>query len=282
MDTRDLSGKLAVVTGAGSGIGRATALALGRAGADLAICDMNAESLAAIERELSALGRRVVAQQVDVSSHDEMAAFAAAVHRDRPAVDILVNNAGVGPGGGFLDTSLEDWAWVVGINLWGVIYGCHVFVPAMVARGQGGHVVNIASSAAFYATPVLQAYSTTKYAVFGHSEALREELRPLGIGVTVVCPGVINTNINASGRLRGVAALPGARERMIAEFQRRNYGPERVAAAIMKAIAANRAVLPVAPEAWALWYLKRFTPGLATRIVRTLQERLERELRRSR
>lgn len=282
MDTRDLHGKLAVVTGAGSGIGRATALALGRAGADLAVCDVSTDGLAAIERELGVLGRRVIAKRVDVSRRDEMAAFADAVHRDRAAVDILVNNAGVGLGGGFLDTSIEDWEWVLGINLWGVIHGCHVFVPAMVARAQGGHVVNIASSAAFYATPVLQAYSTTKYAVFGHSEALREELRPHGIGVTVVCPGVINTNINRSGRLRGVAGLPGARERMIAEFQRRNYGPERVAAAIMKAIATNRAVLPVAPEAWALWYLKRFAPGLAARIVRTIQARLEREIRRNR
>ena len=281
MDTRNLRGRLAVVTGAGSGIGRETALALGRAGADLAVCDVDPDGLAAIERDLTALGRRVLAERVDVSRRDEMAQFAAAVHREHAAVDVLVNNAGVGLGGGFLDTSLEDWEWVVGINFWGVIHGCHFFVPRMVERAQGGHVVNVASSAAFQATALLQAYSATKYAVFGHSEALREELRPHGIGVTVVCPGVINTNINARGRLRGIAALPGARERMIAEFARRNYGPDRVATAIVAAIAANRAVLPVAPEAWALWYVKRLSPGLATRIARALQTRLERQIRRA-
>jgi NAD(P)-dependent dehydrogenase (short-subunit alcohol dehydrogenase family) len=281
VDTRNLQGKLAVVTGAGSGIGRATAMALGRAGADLAVCDVDADGLAGVERDLTAIGRTVLARRVDVSRRDEMAAFAEAVHRDRPAVDVLVNNAGVGLGAAFLETSLEDWEWVLGINLWGVILGCHYFVPRMVERAQGGHVVNVASSAAFQATTNLHAYSTTKYAVFGHSEALREELRPHGIGVTVVCPGVINTNIGASGRMRGLAALPGARERMVADMQRRNYGPERVASAIMDAIAANRAVLPVAPEAWVLWWVKRLAPGLATRIVRALQARMEREIRRN-
>lgn len=246
----------------------------------MVICDVSPDGLAATRRDLEQLGRRVLAERVDVSSREAMRAFAAVVHGQIPAVDILVNNAGVGLGGGFLDTALEDWEWVVGINLWGVIHGCHFFVPTMVARGAGGHVVNIASSAAFVASPLLHAYATTKFGVFGLSEALREELRPHRIGVTAVCPGVINTNINASGRLRGFAALPGARERMIAEFQRRNYGPERVATAILGAIRTNRAVLPVAPEAWALWMLKRVSPPLALWVERKVRERLERDIRR--
>ena len=113
-----------------------------------------------------------------------MQAFADAVHAHVPAVDILMNNAGVGLGGGLLDTSLDDWRWIVGINLFGVVHGCHCFVPAMVRRGRGGHVVNVASVAGYVGELVLPAYTTTKFAVVGLSESLREELAPHGIGVT--------------------------------------------------------------------------------------------------
>src|SRR6185295_669159 len=149
--------------------------------------------------------------RVDVANRDEMRAFAAEVHRERDAVDILMNNAGVGLGGGFLDTSLEDWDWIVGINFWGVVHGCHFFVPPMVARKRGGHVVNVSSAAGFVAGAQLAAYSTTKFAVFGLSEALRDELRPHRIGVTTVCPGLIDTPITMAARVRGRNANPRAR-----------------------------------------------------------------------
>jgi NAD(P)-dependent dehydrogenase (short-subunit alcohol dehydrogenase family) len=281
VDTRNLAGRTALVTGAGSGIGRETALALGRAGADLVICDLNLDNLERTAADLRSIGRTVLARRVDVARRDDMAAFAAEVHRDRAAVDILVNNAGVGLGARFQETTLEDWDWIVGINLMGVVHGCHFFVPPIVARGQGGHVVNIASSAAFIASSPLTAYCTTKYAVFGLSEALREELRPHAIGVTAVCPGVINTAITRTSRTRGLAAGPGAKERMAELFAQRNYGPERVAANILKGIARNRAVLPVAPEAWALYFVKRFLPGVASWINRTSTARMEREFRKA-
>lgn len=273
MDTTSLSGKTALITGAGSGIGRATALLMAQRGADLCICDVNEKGLGETAELAQALGSKVLAQRVDVADREQMRAFADAVHAQVPAVDILMNNAGVGLGAGFLDTTLEDWDWIVGINLFGVIYGCHFFVPEMVKRGRGGHVVNVSSAAGYVATEPLSAYTTTKFAVLGHSEALRNELARHHIGVTAVCPGLINTAITQTSRLRGATATPAARQQMIAIYQRRNYTPERVAENILKAIQRNRAVAPISPEAWLMYFLKRVSPGLVAWINRAMGER---------
>jgi NAD(P)-dependent dehydrogenase (short-subunit alcohol dehydrogenase family) len=279
VDVTDLSGKTVLVTGAGSGIGKETALAFARRGANLVVCDVNDAGLAETERQIRTLGREVLARRADVASRDAMRELAGAVHERVEALDILMNNAGVGLGAGFLDTSLDDWDWIVGINLMGVVHGCHFFIPKMVARGRGGHVVNVASAAAITATAPLSAYSTTKFAVLGLSEALRDELAPHRIGVSAICPGIINTGITASARLRGPDATDHARRRMIAMYQRRNYGPERVARNILKAVQRNRAVAPVSPEAWLIYYLKRLAPGLVFRINRAMAARVQRQLR---
>jgi NAD(P)-dependent dehydrogenase (short-subunit alcohol dehydrogenase family) len=278
MDVHDLSGKTVLVTGAASGIGKQTTLELARRGANVAICDANEGGLEQTAADCRSLGRHVISRRVDVSKREEMQSFAELVHGQVEAVDILMNNAGVGLGAGFLDTRLEDWEWIVGINFWGVVYGCHFFIPPMVSRGRGGHVVNVSSAAGFVATEPLSAYSTTKFAVFGLSEALRGELAPHRIGVTTVCPGLINTTITQTSPLRGPHGTPQARQRMVALYQRRNYGPERVAQNILRAIQRNRAVAPVAPEAWGLYFLKRFAPGLVARLNRTMAARMRREL----
>ena len=278
MDVSNLTGKKVLVTGAGSGIGRETALAFARRGADIVICDIQESAASRTAENVRALGRNAMAEVVDVADAERMRAFAETVHSKIEAVDILVNNAGVGLGGGFLDTTLEDWQWIIGINLRGIVHGCHFFVPRMVARKRGGHVVNVASAAAYLASEALCAYSTTKFAVLGLSEALRDELQPHGIGVTAICPGIINTPITGSARLRGKAALPGAREQMVAFYQRRNYGPERVAQAIVKAVARNAAVAPVSPEAWVLYLLKRLSPGFTAWLNRRMAQRFEAQL----
>lgn len=272
MDIANLTNKTAVVTGAASGIGRETALALARRGADLAICDLNGEALEGFAVEVERLGRKVIRRRVDVADRADMASFAAAVHAEVKAVDILVNNAGVGLGGGFLHTGLDDWDWVIGINLKGVIHGCHFFLPPMVER-RSGHVVNVASAAGLVATEALSAYSTTKFAVVGLSEALRDELAQFGIGVTAICPGIINTPITQSSRMVGPLATEENRREIVQAYQRRNYGPERVAANILRAIERNRAVSPVSPEAWAIYYAKRLVPGLLGRFTRAVGAR---------
>jgi NAD(P)-dependent dehydrogenase (short-subunit alcohol dehydrogenase family) len=270
MNTRRLDGRTVLVTGAGSGIGRATALLCAARGADLALCDVDEhglqETAAAARRE----GRDVLTESVDVGERAQMQAFADAVHERVEAVDLLVNNAGVGLGADFLDTELADWDWIVPINLLGVVHGCHMFLPRMVERGRGGHVVNLSSAAGLFANPGLAAYSTTKFAVLGLSEALRVELRPHAIGVTAVCPGLINTPITRSSRMRGAVDEAAMRERVVRIYERRNYGPDRVAKRILRAVARDRPLLPVTAEAWTMYVLSRAAPPLARRVAAAL------------
>jgi NAD(P)-dependent dehydrogenase (short-subunit alcohol dehydrogenase family) len=262
--------KAVVVTGAASGIGQATALAFAERGATLFLCDVDRPRLAGTVQAVARSGGEVHSFQVDVSRPDEMRGFAEVVHSRVSHVDVLVNNAGVGLGGGFLDTTLEDWDWILSINLLGVVHGCHFFVPAMV-RARSGHVVNVASAAGFLATPDLAAYGASKYAVVGLSESLREELREHDISVSTICPGVINTPITRSSRLRG--ARERSRERIIKLYQERGYGPEKVAEAIVAAVIHRRGLVPVTPEAWLMYVLKRALPNTTPHLVQRLLTR---------
>jgi NAD(P)-dependent dehydrogenase (short-subunit alcohol dehydrogenase family) len=278
VNTGNLAGRTALVTGAASGIGRATALLCAQRGADLALCDVDEAGLADTERQARALGRAVLARRVDVASAEAMQGFAEEVHRQVEAVDLLVNNAGVALAGSFLDTRLPDWDWLLGVNLRGVIHGCHFFVPPMLRRARGGHVVIVSSAAGYAASETLAAYCTSKFAVLGLSEALGDELRRHGIGVTAVCPGLIDTPITRSARLRGPWDRPEVRARMVEGYRRRGYTAERVARGILSAVQRERAVAPVSPEAWALFWLARFAPGLLRRLRRAFTERGRRQL----
>ena len=266
MNLGSLDGKTVLVTGAASGIGLETALAFAGRGADLVICDIDEAGLAAAAERIEKLGHSVLARRVDVSNADEMKAFAQEVHQRVEAVDILMNNAGVAIGGPFLSTSLTDWNWILGINTMGVVHGCHFFIPNMVKRAKGGHVINVSSAAGYSASSVLAAYNATKFSVLGLSEALWEELQPHSIGVTAVCPGLIDTPITRNARLVGEMDKPEKREEMVQGYQRRGYTPERVAQNILKAVEKNRLVAPISPEAWGLYYLKRWAPWLLRRI----------------
>ncbi len=258
---RDISGKIALVTGAGSGIGRETALALAREGAQVIVCDVNADSLETVRREIDGVGTCLLAERVDVSSIDEMRAFADKVHAAVPAVDILVNNAGVGLVGTILSTSYEDWQWIIGINLWGVIHGCHLFTPKMVERGKGGHVVNVSSMLGFNSSPDIAGYSTAKFGVLGLSMCMRSDLLEHSIGVSAICPGIINTNIAKTARIKGHDNAEQLRDKVVRFYGKRNYSPEKVARAIVKAIKRNKAIVPVSPESWFGYIFNRIWPA---------------------
>lgn len=265
-----LHAKIALVTGAASGIGKATALRLAEKGASLILVDVNEAELAEVAKQVQSMTNCLLAEKVDVSNRDAMKQFADKVHQITPAVDILVNNAGVGLSGGVLNTSLDDWAWVLGINLWGVIHGCHYFIPAMVKRGQGGHVVNVSSVLGYFGAPNVLGYSTSKFAVLGLSESLRAELAHHKIAVSTICPGIIKTGIIQKSRFAGAKDENQMRDKVDSLYRRRNYGPEKVADAIVSAIEKEREVIPVSPEAWALYFVKRFVPGMAGAIGRVI------------
>ena len=262
INTNDLAGRVVAITGAGSGIGRELALLCARRGANLALCDINEAALTETADAANRLGRDVVTSRVDVSDAEQMTAFADAVFSHHGGVDLLVNNAGVGLVGGFLDTSLKDWDWLMSINVMGVVHGCEAFLPTMIDAGRGGHVVNLSSAAGLLANPALCAYSATKFAVVGLSESLRCELRPHDIGVTAACPGVINTAITRTSPIRGTDNIDQRRERLASAYNKRGYTPERAARNILRAVHRDRAVAPIAPEAHLLYILSRAVPPL--------------------
>ena len=200
----NLRGRCAVVTGGGSGIGRSTCLALAEEGVDLVISDIEEFAAQAVCDEVRSRGVDAIAVQTDVSRLDDVERLADAAYGHFTNVDILVNNAGVNfrPFRAVWDTSYADFRWVVGVNLWGVIHGVHVFVPRMRQQPGDKHIVNVASMATLFKVPGSSAYTMTKAAVDGFSEVIREELRSSDIGVTVVYPGRVHTNVANSVRLR--------------------------------------------------------------------------------
>ena len=253
--------KIALVTGAGSGIGRATSLALGRKGCGLVLCDIDPDGLEETRALLDEIQPCLLALTVDVGDREAMEIFARQVLGEYGTVDILVNNAGVASGGPLKETTLDDWEWSLRVNLWGVIYGCQLFIPAMIERGQGGHVVNIASVSGLMAGGDMSVYSTGKFGVVGLSQSLRRELHPEGISVSTICPGIVSTNIMRGARLKGVEGTDTeARLRSMLEDWGR--GPEAVARAVVDAIIHDRGVVTVGSEAHLFYGLQRFAPGL--------------------
>ncbi|MFE3181478.1 SDR family oxidoreductase [Streptomyces violascens] len=264
-------GQLVLVTGAASGIGRATAFAFAEAGARIVAVDRDAEG-AARTAEMSRLigAPEAWGEAVDVSDEQAMEKLAEKVATEYGIVDVLVNNAGIGLSGSFFDTTAEDWKKVLDVNLWGVIHGCRIFGKQMAERGQGGHIVNTASAAAYQPSRALPAYSTSKAAVLMLSECLRAELAGQGIGVSAICPGLVNTNITSTTHFAGTDAKEEKRlqKKTSRLYGLRNFPPEKVASAILRAVVKNQAVVPVTPEARGAHLMSRFTPRTLRAIAR--------------
>lgn len=266
----ELRGRVAVVTGAAKGIGRATALELAAKGAHVAGCDVDEGALEATLAECRARGVRVLAGRVDVSDGAALLAFAERVERELGETHCLVNNAGVGVAGGFFDTQDQDWEWLLRVNLWGNIHGVRAFAPKLKARGAG-RIVNVASASGFCNLPSLSAYGTTKYAVVGLSEALRAELLPFGVMVSVVCPGLVDTSIVDGARIRGALDEQAERQALKALYRRRGLAPEMVAKAIVGAAESGKALVPVSSEAWLLYAMKRLAPSALPWLLRAAE-----------
>ncbi|MEV0352918.1 SDR family oxidoreductase [Nonomuraea sp. NPDC050680] len=258
-------GQLVVITGAGSGIGRATARAFAAHGAEVVCADLDGEAAArtadGIAKDLSGTAHAV---RVDVADTTQMEDFARNIRAEYGVPDIVVNNAGIAVSGPFLDHSADDWRRTLDVNLWGVIHGCRLFAAQMVEHGEGGHIVNVASLAAFVPSRLLPAYSTSKAAVKMLSDCLRAELAGQGIGVSVICPGFVSTPIARNATYVG----PDIRESAEQGLTRRGYPPERVAAHILRAVHRDQAVVPVNAEGKIGYALSRISPGALRRFAR--------------
>jgi NAD(P)-dependent dehydrogenase (short-subunit alcohol dehydrogenase family)/pimeloyl-ACP methyl ester carboxylesterase len=255
---------LVSVTGAGSGIGRATAIEFARLGAEVVVSDIDEASVRETAKDIAAQGGIPHVYTLDVSDADAVEAFADAVCREHGVPDIVVNNAGVGHAGRFVDTPADEWDRVLAINLGGVVNGCRAFARRLVERGTGGHIVNVASAAAFAPLQSLNAYCTSKAAVYMFSDCLRAELDAAGIGLTTVCPGPIATNIVSTARFNappGKASQVSERRRQWEKvLAARRYHPEKVAKAIVSAVRKNKPIRPVTPEAYLLYGASRLAP----------------------
>ncbi|RPH42469.1 MAG: SDR family oxidoreductase [Burkholderiales bacterium] len=203
---KDFSGKVAVITGAGSGFGREFARIGAKLGMRLALADVQADALAATVAELAGQGAQVIGEVVDVSKAEDMERLAARTLDAFGGVHLLFNNAGVAVGGLAWESSVRDWEWVLGVNVWGVIHGVRVFTPIMLAQGGEGHIVNTASVAGLVNPQMMAVYNVSKHAVVSLSETLHHDLKLVGsaVGVSVLCPAFVPTGINASDRNRPV------------------------------------------------------------------------------
>jgi NAD(P)-dependent dehydrogenase (short-subunit alcohol dehydrogenase family) len=250
----------AVVTGAASGLGRAFALELAARGAEQLLSDVaeaGLEETAALVRAIPGAGP-VHTLRCDVAQSDEVVAMRERAYAAFGEVDLLVNNAGVAVAGPVGEIPLDDWHWIVGVNLWGVVYGCHHFLPRMKLRGSG-HVLNVASVAGLVHAPEMGPYNATKAAVVALSETMAAELAGTGVGVTVLCPYFFQTNILASSRQHGVNTERGEVEKIMARTKQQARDVARIA--LEGCDAGTLHVLPHA-EAKVLSAIKRTAPGL--------------------
>ena len=268
---RTFTHRVAVITGAASGIGRALAVALADQGCDLALVDIDGDGLQETSRRVEPAGRRVSRHIVDVSDKARMQALAAEVESAHGRVDVLVNNAGVSVGGTFEEQSIDDIEWIVGINFWGVVYGTKVFLP-LLHRSDDAYIVNLSSMFGLVGVPRQSTYCATKFAVRGLSESLAAELASTPIRVMSVHPGGIRTNIAA--RSRYVGGSEASRQRVMDFFERRAMPPEQAAAAIVAGMRRNAERVVITREAIATDIVKRVFPVIPSRVLAWMEHRI--------
>lgn len=263
--------QLVVITGAGSGIGRETAREFARQGAEIVVSDVNVNAVEETAVMIRRAGGVVHAYRLDVSDPEAVEAHRDLVIATHGVPDVVVNNAGIGAAGDFLATPRQEFNRVIDVNLYSVVNMSRAFAKPMADRGIGGHIVNLSSMAAYSPAADMGAYATSRAAVFMFSDCLRAELDKHGIGVSTICPGIVNTNIVANTRISGVSPEEEARMQRVGDklYAMRSYGPEKVARQITSAVQRRRAVVPVTPESKMQHLFNRVAPGLVRKAATT-------------
>jgi NAD(P)-dependent dehydrogenase (short-subunit alcohol dehydrogenase family) len=252
------AGKRVFLTGAASGIGRATALKLAAEGAELYLTDLNADGLATTVADVRALGGKVAEHRaLDIADYDEVALFAADIHTRHPSMDIVMNIAGVSAWGTVEQLTHKQWSSMISVNLMGPIHVIETFLPPMVAAGRGGHLVNVSSAAGLVALPWHSAYSASKFGLRGLSEVLRFDLARHRIGVSVVVPGAVHTPLVNTVEIAGVDRENPRVRRMVDRFTVHATKPETVADKMLAGVRKNRFLIYTSNDIRALYLFKR-------------------------
>jgi NAD(P)-dependent dehydrogenase (short-subunit alcohol dehydrogenase family) len=252
------AGKRVFLTGAASGIGRATALKLAASGAELYLTDRDADGLAVTVADASALGATVAEHRaLDISDYDEVAGFGADIHAGHPTMDLVMNIAGVSAWGTVDRLTHKQWTSMVAINLMGPIHVIETFLPPMIAAGRGGHLVNVSSVAGLVALPWHSAYSASKFGLRGLSEVLRFDLARHRIGVSVVVPGAVHTPLVQTVEIAGVDRDNPRVQRLVKRFTGHAVSPERAADKILAGVRKNRFLIYTSTDVRALYLFKR-------------------------
>lgn len=258
-------GQTAVVTGAGSGIGRSTAILLGRLGARVYAADLNGAAAIETAGTINDGGGKATGHTLDVTDEGALKAFAEEVYAGEGRVDILHNNAGIGHAGPLENTPIEDWRRVLEVNVFGVVNGLNAFVPKMIEQDGEAHIVNTASMAGLMASAGMAPYVTSKFGVVGMSLTLDAELKSRGIRVTALCPGVIDTAIVEQSTMRG--SIEGKQDKLVGFYKKRGASPDVVASDAVNAILRKQVIKPspwwqVGPS----WWLMRVSPRAYTAV----------------
>jgi NAD(P)-dependent dehydrogenase (short-subunit alcohol dehydrogenase family) len=278
-DLSTLRGRRVLITGAASGIGRATAALAGADGAELFLTDVASDALARAADELRRAGCTVrLAESADISALEQVQALGASVHAQVDALDVVMNIAGVSAWGTVENLQHAHWQAMVDVNLMGPIHVIETFVPPMIAAGRGGHLVNVASAAALVALPWHAAYSASKFGLRGVSEVLRFDLRRNGIGVSLVCPGAVATPLTDTVQIAGVDTRTPRFARLQQGFRKRAVSPDRAAAAILRGVRRNSFLVYTSTDIRLLHQLQNKAHPLYVLLMRAMHRAADRAL----